>query len=123
MTEDGWGSGPGDFRIPAPYGPPMKREHREVTPAKSANRYRQRIEDIDPAHLEPSTMIEYHEKLAAKPSPFTIEGYLQGMSDLSEAAVNGRGQVRARARFLVFMTLAAALTPPAILMLGLLHLW
>jgi hypothetical protein len=123
MTEDVWGSGPGDFRIPAPKGPVMKPHERAPSPPTPENKYRTRVEDIDPAHLDPSTMIEYHEKLAAKPSPFTIEGYLQGMSDISEVAITGKGKVRAQARFLVFMTLAAALTPPAILMLGLLHLW
>jgi hypothetical protein len=123
MAEDGWGSGPGDFRIPAPSGPPMKRDHREPAPAKSANKYRQRIEDIDPAHLDPSAMVEHHEQLRARPSPYTVEGYIQGFADLSEAAVNGTGQRRSHARMLVFMSLAALASLPASELLGLLHIW
>src|ERR1700712_4930016 len=123
MTEDVWGSGPGDFRIPAPKGPPMNPHEREPVRAKPQNKYRKSIEDIDPAHLDPSAMIEHHEQLRLRPSPYTVEGYIQGFADLSDAAVNGTGQRRSRARMLVFMSLAALFALPASELLGLLHVW
>jgi hypothetical protein len=101
----------------------MHRDEREPVQAKTDNKYAKRIEDIDPAHLDPSAMVEYHEKLALRPSPYTVEGYIQGFADLSEAAVNGTGQRRSRARMLVFMSLAALFALPASELLGLLHVW
>jgi hypothetical protein len=89
---------------------------------EQGNKYQRRLEDIDPARLEPSAMVEHHEQLRPRPSPFTVEGYIQGFRDLSDAAITGRGERRYRARMLVFMSLAALLTLPALQLLGILHL-
>jgi hypothetical protein len=86
------------------------------------NKYQRRLEDIDPARLAPEAMVEHHEQLRPKPSPYTVEGYIQGFRDLSDAAIKGEGERRYRARLLVFMSLAALLTLPALQLLGILHL-
>ncbi len=79
-----------------------------------------RLEDLARPRWAPETSTEYVEPVRPRPSPFTIEGYLQGFSDLSDTAVNGRGRHRAQARMLVVLLLLAVLTPVAIQLLGLL---
>ena len=56
------------------------------------NKYHRRVEDIDPARTDPAAMIEHHEPLRERPSPYTVEGYIQGFRDLSEAAITGPGE-------------------------------
>ncbi len=113
--------GPSSFsiphRIPAPAGRP------DGGPLDGqGNRYQRRLEDIDPARLSPEAMIEHREELARRPSPYTVEGYIQGFRDISEAAVNGHGERRSRARLLVGMSLAALLTLPLVQIVGLIRL-
>ena len=120
MASDGSGYGPSSFGIPHPPQPddadlPGSRD-------ASGNKYRRRVEDIDPARAHPSAMIEHHEQLRPRPSPFTVEGYIQGFRDLSDAAITGHGQRRSRARLLVVMTLAALLVPIGLQLLGFLHI-
>jgi hypothetical protein len=91
-------------------------------PAADANKYRRRLEDIDPARVDPSAMIEHHEPLRPRPSPYTVEGYIQGFRDLSEAAITGHGQRRYRARVLVIMSLTALCVPVGLQLLGFLHI-
>jgi hypothetical protein len=120
MAGKSWGSGPSSFGVPQQPGRPKGSDDGGE---ENPNKYRRRLEDIDPAHTDPSAMVEHHEPLRARPSPYTVEGYIQGFADLSEAAINGTGQRRDRARFLVIMSLTAILTPVAILLLGIFDLF
>lgn len=116
MASDGTGNGPSSYGMPRPAGRP------DETPEEAAgNKYKRRLEDIDPARAKPSAMIEHHEQLRPRPSPYTVEGYIQGFRDLSDAAIKGEGQRRSHARFLVVISLAALLTPVGLQLLGLLH--
>jgi hypothetical protein len=117
----GTGSGPSSFGIPRQSGRPGG-QHGVPESASSANKYQRRLEDIDPARADPSAMIEHHEQLRARPSPYTVEGYIQGFRDLSEAAITGEGRRRSRARLLVVLSLTAILTPVGLLFLGFLHI-
>jgi len=78
-----------------------------------------RLDDLARPRWSPESSTEYVEPVRPRPSPFTIEGYLQGFSDLSDTAVNGRGHYRVQARLLVALLLLAVLTPVAIQLLGL----
>jgi hypothetical protein len=115
--------GPSDFHIPRKPGGPAW--HPDNLPAPSeeteGNKYQKRVEDIDPARTDPAAMIEHHEPLRERPSPYTVEGYIQGFRDLSEAAITGHGQRRARARLLVILTLTALCVPVGLQLLGFLH--
>lgn len=113
-------NGPSSFGIPRPTTP----KENDVPGSRDAqgNKYHRRIEDIDPARAHPSAMIEHHEQLRPRPSPYTVEGYIQGFRDLSDAAITGRGQRRSRARLLVVMTLLALLVPIGLQLLGFLHI-
>ncbi len=106
--------GPAGFRLPPTPAGEARDEH--------GNKYRRRLEDIDPARLDPSAMIEHQEPVRERPSALTVEGYIQGFRDLSDAAITGHGERRSRARMLVIMTLIALLTPVALQLLGLLHI-
>jgi hypothetical protein len=132
----GEGNGPSSFGIPRkPGGPswhpdnaPGPGEHGEhgehgeqPGDPEEPNKYKRRVEDIDPARTDPAAMIEHHESLRERPSPYTVEGYIQGFRDLSEAAITGHGQRRARARLLVIVTLTALCVPVGLQLLGLLH--
>ncbi len=108
--------GPGSFHIPRPAGAP---DGGDTDP--EGNKYRRRLEDIDPARVHPTAMIEHHEQLRPRPSPYTVEGYIQGFRDLSDAAITGTGQRRSRARFLVVLTLAGLLSLVGLQLVGLLH--
>jgi hypothetical protein len=123
MTADGPGgdTGPSSFGIPRQSGRPGGHPAEPGSDA-AANKYQRRLEDIDPARADPSAMIEHHEPLRARPSPYTVEGYIQGFRDLSDAAIKGEGQRRSRARLLVVLSLAALLTPVGLQLLGLLHI-
>ena len=115
MAAESGGSGPSDYGIPHAAPRPRAAEPEE------GNKYRRRLEDIDPARVDPTAMIEHHEQLRPRPSPYTVEGYIQGFRDLSDAAIKGEGQRRSRARFLVVISLAALLTPVGLQLLGFLH--
>ncbi len=112
---------PASFGIPQPSQGPVG-HHDEAVAAGDANKYRRRLEDIDPARAEPSAMIEHHEQLRMRPSPYTVEGYIQGFRDLSDAAITGSGQRRRRARMLVTLSLAAIMTPVFLQLFGILHI-
>ncbi len=116
MAVENGGSGPSEYGIPRAVSRP-----RQEDPDAEANKYRRRLEDIDPARVDPTAMIEHHEQLRPRPSPYTVEGYIQGFRDLSDAAIKGEGQRRSRARFLVVISLAALLTPVGLQLLGFLH--
>ena len=90
---------------------------------EQGNRYQRRIEDIDPARLSPEAMIEHREELAHRPNAFTVEGYIQGFRDISDAAVTGTGERRRRARLLVGMSLLGLMTLPAAQIIGLVRLF
>ena len=124
----GEGHGPSSFGIPRR--PDVPAWHPDNIPDEShddshddseANKYRRRLEDIDPARVDPSAMIEHHEPLRPRPSPYTVEGYIQGFRDLSEAAITGHGQRRSRARLLVILSLTALCVPVGLQLLGFLH--
>ena len=119
----GDGNGPSSFGIPRKPGGPSW--HPDNLPGENEpeepNKYKRRVEDIDPARTDPAAMIEHHEPLRERPSPYTVEGYIQGFRDLSEAAITGHGQRRARARMLVILTLTALCVPVGLQLLGLLH--
>ena len=117
----GEGQGPSSFGIPNRPGGPEWHPDNAPDESSGTNKYRRRLEDIDPARTDPSAMIEHHEPLRPRPSPYTVEGYIQGFRDLSDAAIKGEGQRRSRARFLVVISLAALLTPVGLQLLGLLH--
>jgi hypothetical protein len=119
MAGDGTGTGPSSWGIPRSSGPPAW--HPEHEPDENENKYKRRLEDIDPARVDPSAMIEQHEQLRARPSPYTVEGYIQGFRDLSEAAIKGSGTNRTRARFLVVISLIALGVPVGLQLLGFLH--
>ncbi|HEX4019473.1 MAG TPA: hypothetical protein VHX15_22265 [Frankiaceae bacterium] len=120
----GEGHGPSSFGIPRRSGVPAW--HPDNIPDDNAdaeaNKYRRRLEDIDPARIDPSAMIEQHEPLRPRPSPYTVEGYIQGFRDLSEAAITGQGQRRYRARVLVILSLTALGVPVGLQLLGFLHI-
>lgn len=86
-------------------------------PRGEASRFR--LEDLARPRSAPESSTEYVEPLRPRPSPFTIEGYLQSFSDLSNTAVNGRGRYRIQARLMVLLLLLAVLTPVGIQLLGL----
>jgi hypothetical protein len=119
----GEGNGPSSFGIPRKPGGPSWHPDNLPGPdeAQEQNKYKRRVEDIDPARTDPAAMIEHHEPLRERPSPYTVEGYIQGFRDLSEAAITGHGQRRARARLLVILTLTALCVPVGLQLLGLLH--
>jgi hypothetical protein len=124
----GEGNGPSSFGIPRkPGGPAWHPDNLpgpdETGESAETNKYRKRVEDIDPARTDPAAMIEHHEPLRERPSPYTVEGYIQGFRDLSEAAITGHGQRRARARLLVILTLTALCVPVGLQLLGFLHFW
>ena len=123
---EGEGNGPSSFGIPRRPGGPAWHPDNLPGPDDAAgkgedNKYRRRVEDIDPARTDPAAMIEHHEPIRERPSPYTVEGYIQGFRDLSEAAINGRGQRRYRARLLVVVTLTALCVPVGLQLLGFLH--
>lgn len=117
MATESGGSGPSDYGIPHS----ARRPHADE-PEAEGNKYHRRLEDIDPARVDPMAMIEHHEQLRPRPSPYTVEGYIQGFRDLSDAAIKGEGQRKSRARLLVVLSLAALLTPVGLQLLGLLHI-
>ncbi len=123
---EGEGHGPSSFGIPrrasVPAWHPDNIPAEGSDPAADPNKYRRRVEDIDPARTDPSAMIEHHEPLRPRPSPYTVEGYIQGFRDLSEAAITGHGQRRARARLLVIVSLTALCVPVGLQLLGFLHI-
>ena len=110
--------GPSSFHIPPPAGKP---DGGETDP--EGNKYRRRLEDIDPARIHPTAMIEHHEQLRPRPSPYTVEGYIQGFRDLSDAAITGTGKRRARARLLVVLTLSSLVALVGLQLVGLLRLF
>jgi hypothetical protein len=122
----GEGHGPSSFGIPrhtsVPAWHPDNIPDEDGDHKADANKYRRRVEDIDPARTDPSAMIEHHEPLRPRPSPYTVEGYIQGFRDLSEAAITGHGQRRARARLLVILSLTALCVPVGLQLLGFLHI-
>ncbi len=87
--------------------------------AASGDVPRFRLDDLARPRWAPESTTEYVEPVRPRPSPLTIEGYLQGFSDLSDTAVNGRGHYRLQARLLVVLLLLAVLTPVGIQLLGL----
>jgi hypothetical protein len=125
----GEANGPSSFGIPRrPGGPswhpdnlPGPDDMGESSETGEANKYRRRVEDIDPARTDPAAMIEHHEPIRERPNPYTVEGYIQGFRDLSEAAITGHGQRRYRARLLVLVTLTALCVPVGLHLLGFLH--
>jgi hypothetical protein len=119
MAGEAAGSGPSSWGIPRSSGPPAW--HPEHESHEGDNKYKRRLEDIDPARTDPSAMIEQHEQLRMRPSPYTVEGYIQGFRDLSEAAINGEGTNRSRARVLVVLSLVAIMVPVGLQLLGFLH--
>ena len=121
MTGDERGSGASSWEIPRAAGaPPWHPEHE---PEEEASKYKRRLEDIDPARADPSAMIEHHEQIRMRPSPYTVEGYIQGFRDLSDAAITGEGLRRSRARFLVILSLIALAVPVGLQLLGFLHIF
>ena len=120
MAGEGSGSGPSSWGIPRSSGPPSW--HPEHEAPESDNKYKRRVEDIDPARADPSAMIEHHEQIRMRPSPYTVEGYIQGFRDLSDAAITGEGVRRDRARFLVILSLIAIMVPVGLQLLGFLHI-
>ena len=120
MASEGTGTGPSSWGFPRSPGPPAW--HPEHEPAEAENKYRRRLEDIDPARADPSAMIEHHEQIRMRPSPYTVEGYIQGFRDLSDAAIKGEGKNRDRARFLVILSLIAIMVPVGLQLLGFLHI-
>jgi hypothetical protein len=117
----GEGNGPSSFGIPRRPGGPDWHPDNAPDEGSETNKYRRRLEDIDPARTDPSAMIEHHEPLRPRPSPYTVEGYIQGFRDLSEAAITGHGKRRARARLLVVVSLTALCVPVGLQLLGFLH--
>ncbi len=122
------GNGPSSFGIPRKPGGPSWHPDNLPAPTEAGesaetNKYQRRLEDIDPARVDPAAMIEHHEQLRPRPSPYTVEGYIQGFRDLSDAAITGHGQRRARARVLVILTLTALGVPIGLQLLGFLHFW
>ncbi len=117
------GNGPSSFGIPRkPGGPAWHPDNLLASgEADETNKYHRRLEEIDPARTDPTAMIEHHEPLRERPSPYTVEGYIQGFRDLSDAAITGHGKRRARARLLVILTLTALCVPVGLQLLGFLH--
>ena len=61
------------------------------------NPYRVRLEDITPPPEERTTSVEYvADRLKKKPNPFTIEGMIDGIGQLSSAAVEDPESPRGR---------------------------
>jgi hypothetical protein len=87
------------------------------------NPYRRRLEDIDPARKDPSTTIEHVEPPRRRPNAFTVEGFLQGVGDIAEAAVSDREPRRSKARVLAFFFLLGALSAVGLGLLGLSHVF
>jgi hypothetical protein len=121
MAGEGTGTGPSSWGIPRSSGPPPWHPEHEADPSEAENKYKRKLEDIDPARVDPSAMIEHHEQMRLRPSPYTVEGYIQGFRDLSDAAIKGQGTRRTRARFLVVMSLIALGVPVGLQLLGFLH--
>ena len=70
----------------------------EAQPGSGSNPYRVRLEDITPPPDERTTSVEYvADRLKRKPNPFTIEGMIDGIGQLSSAAVEDPESPRSRA--------------------------
>jgi hypothetical protein len=72
-----------------------------------SNPYRVRLEDLGPPPDERTTSVEYvADRLKKKPNPFTIEGMLDGIGQLSSAAIEEPDSPRGRsARTMVLLLL------------------
>jgi hypothetical protein len=69
-----------------------------MPPGSGSNPYRVRLEDITPPPEERTTSVEYvADRLKKKPNPFTIEGMIDGIGQLSSAAVEDPESPRGRA--------------------------
>ena len=91
--------------------------------AGDPNPYRRRFEDIDPARRDPSTTVEHPEPTRERAGAFTVEGTLQRVADLADAAISSREPRKTQARIFVLLVLVAILTPVALQLLGLLRLF
>jgi hypothetical protein len=62
-----------------------------------SNPYRVRLEDLGPPPEDRTTSVEYvADRLKHKPSPYTIEGMIDGIGQLSSAAVEDPESPRGR---------------------------
>jgi hypothetical protein len=69
-----------------------------VQPGSGSNPYRVRLEDITPPPEERTTSVEYvADRMKKKPNPFTIEGMIDGIGQLSSAAIEDPESPRSRA--------------------------
>ena len=90
-----------------------------------ANPYHVRLEDISPPPDERTTSVEYvADRLKKKPNPFTIEGMIDGIGQLSSAAVEDPDNPRGRsARLMVLWLLLPFLIAGVFELVGVLRLF
>jgi hypothetical protein len=89
-----------------------------------SNPYHVRLEDITPPPEERTTSVEYvADRLKKKPNPFTIEGMIDGIGQLSSAAVEDPDSPRGRsARVMVLWLLVPFLVAGFFELFGVLRL-
>lgn len=89
------------------------------------NPYHVRLEDITPPPDERTTSVEYvADRLNKKPNPFTIEGMIDGIGQLSSAAIEEPESPRSRsARVMVLWLLVPFLIAGFFELIGVLRLF
>jgi hypothetical protein len=89
-----------------------------------SNPYHVRLEDITPPPEERTTSVEYvADRLKKKPNPYTIEGMIDGIGQLSSAAVEDPDSPRGRsARVMVLWLLVPFLVAGFFELIGVLRL-
>lgn len=89
------------------------------------NRYKVRLEDLGPAPDDRTTSTEYvAERLAKRPNPYTIEGMIDGIGQLSSAAIEDPDSERGRAaRTMVLILLAPFLLGGFFELIGVLRIF
>jgi hypothetical protein len=92
---------------------------------KGSNPYHVRLEDITPPPEERTTSVEYvADRLKKKPNPFTIEGMIDGLGQLSSAAIEDPESPRGRsARTMVLWLLVPFVVAGFFELVGVLRLF
>jgi hypothetical protein len=96
----------------------------DMRPGSGANPYHVRLEDLGPSPEERTTSVEYvADRLKKKPNPYTIEGMIDGIGQLSSAAIEDPESPRGRsARTMVLWLLVPFLVAGFFELIGVLRL-
>lgn len=96
----------------------------DARPGSGSNPYHLRLEDISPPPEERTTSVEYVADRLKKPNPFTIEGMIDGIGQLSAAAIEDPESPRGRsARTMVLWLLVPFLIAGVFELVGVLRLF